>query len=263
MTRSNLSCFCIENKFLLAFISMLIWLASWGNPSLLLGEELPYLIELQPGQVQESWHKVNQLIKENASLEKPLPDPYLARAELWTLVGNHEEAIEDYLEATNLTLDGNPTVADQTRMLLHLKESLKRLAGQPQPRYPQKSREFFQVGFRLFYKGMYEEAAPLLAEATRLNTSDAVYRVVRALNCKKLGQHTKASQQLSAASSILKHPYFSKYELMDFHTRLERIQYSDRRWISEGLLNAGLSDQSTRKKANRLVSQIEITVKSN
>lgn len=261
MGRSNLSR-CLRNYRLLPSVTLLLTLSIWCSPSLLLGDELPYLLKLQPRPVQESWFKINELIKENTSLEKPIPDPYLARAELWSLVGNHEEAIEDYLQATNLTLEGNPSVADQSRMLVVLKEALKRLAEQPQPRYPQKSREFFQDGFRLFYHGMHEDAAPLLAEATRLDTTDPVFRVVRALNCKKLGQNLKAKQQLSAASSLMKRPYFSKFELMDFHNRLERIQYADRRWISAGLLRAGLSDQSPQQKATQLVSRIEITVKS-
>ena len=251
-----------RNYRLLPTLSLFLSILMWSTPSLLLGEELPYLIKLQPKLVQESWFKINELIEENASLEKPLPDPYLARAELWSLVGNHEEAIEDYLQATNLTLEGAPSVADQSRMLVVLKEALNRLAEQPQPRYPQKSREFYQDGFRLFYHGMHEEAAPLLAEATRLDTTDPVFRVVRALNCKKLGQNSKAKQQLSAASSLMKRPYFSKFELMDFHSRLERIQYADRRWISTGLLRAGLSDQSAQQKATQLVSRIEGTVKS-
>lgn len=262
MGHSNLSRCRLRNYRLLPFVTLFLSFSMWCTPPLLLGDELPYLVKLQPRPVQESWFKINELIKENTSLEKPLPDPYLARAELWSLVGNHEEAMEDYLQATNLTLESNPSVADQSRMLVVLKEALKRLAEQPQPRYPQKSREFFQDGFRLFYHGMYEEAAPLLAEATRLNTTDPVYRVVRALNCKKLGQKSKAKQQLSAASSLMKRPYFSKFELMDFHNRLERIQYADRRWISTGLLSAGLSDQSAQKKATQLVSRIETTVKS-
>ena len=129
MGHSNLFRFSSRNHRTLPFTILYITLSIWCSPSLLLGDELPYLIKLQPRPVHESWIKINELIKENASLEKPLPDPYLARAELWSLVGNHEEAIEDYLQEYEGQYDPlfqqkQPSASDNSKVSLQKKRTL-------------------------------------------------------------------------------------------------------------------------------------------
>ena len=60
-------------------------------------ESVPYLISIQTPKIKEAWRQVSELIQQNDRSPNPLPDPYLARAEIWTNVGSHEDAVEDYL----------------------------------------------------------------------------------------------------------------------------------------------------------------------
>ena len=223
------------------------------------GEELPllmpHLIAIQPPNVRQAWQQVSVLVAENEQLEQPQPEPFLARAELWTTAGNHEEAVEDYLRATNLLLAGKPSLVEQSRVLGLLRAALERLVAQPQALYPVQAASAFRAGIAFFNACQFEQAAPLLAEATRLNPTDAVYRAVRALNYRKLKDEDAANRQLATAASIIRRPIISEDELRGFHIRLERIQGKDRRWISAGIISAGLSQSDSRSEARQLLNQ--------
>ncbi len=70
---------------------------------------LPILIQRQPDNVQRAWIEIDKIVDDNKKLNEPLPEPYMARGELWSRVGSHEDAMSDYLLATELFFRGNPT----------------------------------------------------------------------------------------------------------------------------------------------------------
>lgn len=209
------------------------------------GDRLPHLIAIQSPQIRDAWRQVVQILAENEQLEEQQPDPYLARAELWTTAGNHEEAVEDYLRAIQLSMANKPNLIEQSRLLSLLRESLKRLVHEPRPMFPIKASAAFDIGLSMYRRGAYNEAAALLAEATRLNPTDAVYRALRALNYRRLGNDTDAARQLAAAAGILRDPNTPEYERNGFHIQLEGIQFSDRYWLSSGIVRAGLTRATT------------------
>lgn len=197
---------------------------------------LPYLIRHQPESVQDSWLVVDELIRENESLDRPLPDPYFARGDLWATAGNHEEAVDDYLRATRLLFSGKPTLVEQSRALGRLSDALEGLSKHPIPDYPAEAEQMFWAGVDHFEHRRAKDAEACFKEATRLRPSDPVYRAYRALACRRLGKSGDADRQLAIAASILRKPnYYIWDEKKDFHTRLQRVQGADRRWIHAGL----------------------------
>src|SRR5665213_1529327 len=143
-----------------AFIVLLVMS---GGGQFLLADELElqesYLITRQPESFQKAWREVDELVRENKSLDRPLPDPLFARGDLWATLGNHEEALEDYLSGTKLLLAGQPTLVEQSSALGRLSDALERLAKRPRPEYPVEAQQAFLVGVEHFEHRRTELAA--------------------------------------------------------------------------------------------------------
>lgn len=208
--------------------------------------DLPYLISRESEEVQETWRNVDELVRENEKLESPIPDPLYARAELWTSVGVHEEALDDYLEATKLFLRTKPNLVDQSVALKRLSEALERVSRRPSPDYPYEANDAFWFGYHQFNQQRYEIAVAYFSEASRLMPNDAVYRVYRALALQRIGNTADAERQLTVASSLLRRPNCPERELRGYPIRLERVQGTDRQWVDSFVK----SPLPTRKLAN-------------
>jgi tetratricopeptide (TPR) repeat protein len=202
-------------------------------PTVSTGADVPFLISRQSEAVEEAWRTVEELVRENATLKQPLPDPLFARADLWASVGNHEDALDDYLQGTKLLFAMGPSLVEQSRALSRLAGALERLSKQPRPEYPYEAEDSFWLGVRHFEDSRYELAEPFFAEATRLMPSDAVFRAYRGLTLKRLGRLAHAERQLAVAASILRRPECLEQERQGFHIRLQNIQGSSRQWIQE------------------------------
>lgn len=223
----------------------------------------PYLISIQTPKIKEAWRQVSELIADNDKSPNPLPDPYLARAEIWTSVGSHEDAVEDYLTASRLIMLSDPSLIEQSRVFKSLRDSLERLAKAPQPVYPIKASSAFQKAVELYYHGQFFQASPLFAEATRLEPNDAVYRAFRALNYYKIGDQSSAEKQIAVAASIIRKPESINPNAReeDFHKRLERIQGPDRQWLANTMLSLEIVNKSLTSQADQFLVRFETNPK--
>lgn len=228
-------------------------------PSVSAAGTVPYLISIQTPKIKEAWRQVSELIQQNDRSPNPLPDPYLARAEIWTNVGSHEDAVEDYLMASRLMMSRNPSLIEQSRVFKSLRESLERLSKAPQPVYPAKASSAFRKAVELYYQGDFYQALPLFAEATRLEPNDAVYRAFRALNYYKISDQSSAEKQIAVAASIIRKPetLFPYAREEDFHKRLERIQGPDRQWLSNTMLSLEIDNKSLSVQADQFLVRFE------
>lgn len=196
-----------------------------------LAVDLPYLISRESEAIQDAWRTIDELVQENAKLDSPIPDPLFARADLWASVGNHEEALDDYLQATKLLLQAKPNLVDQSMALNRLSDALERLNRRPRPEYPYEANDAFWIGARLFDQKRYDDSVAYFTEASRLMPNDAIYRVYRALALKRIGKSADAERQLTVASSLLRRPDCPERELRGYPIRLERVQGTDRQWV--------------------------------
>jgi tetratricopeptide (TPR) repeat protein len=202
---------------------------------------IPYLVSLQPQEFQAAWKDIDRLVAENATLHQPLADPLIARAELWARIGCHEDAVHDYNEAVGILLSKDAGLVERSRVLQLLHRSIRDLSSQPRPLYPQQAGISYRKGLELFLSGQNREAAFYLDDASRLEPSDVVYRVVRAINYRRLNRNEDSIVQLKSAAAILRDPYTGERHLRRFRQRLELIQGPDRVWAEESLATLRVS----------------------
>lgn len=69
-------------------------------------KDIPALISIQKAKVQEAWRDVQKAIEDNEKLpeKEQVAEPYLARAEIYSLVGCRDEALRDYSKAVTLVM---------------------------------------------------------------------------------------------------------------------------------------------------------------
>jgi hypothetical protein len=160
---------------------------------------LPALIAKQPANVQRAWIEVDRLIRENQTLKAPLPQPYLARAEIWGKASNYEEAVKDMLTASKLTRRRGASLAEQTRMMGRVQELLEQLARTPRPRYFGDAEAQYRAGFEAFYQGQLEAALRHFDSAVQFMPEDKVYWYYRALTNKRLNHEAEAERDITIA----------------------------------------------------------------
>lgn len=207
-----------------------------GLPMLLLSsfalaadEDLPFLIRKSSPSVQKAWRQVDAAVRDNQALQKPLPDPYLARAEIWTMVGNHEEALADQLRALQLLYDQNPSLLDQKRYLEAMRQTLSRLHKMPRPFFPMEADQIFYLGKARFFQCDFPQALKEFHEAIRLRPDEPLYWYYRALTYKRLGKEREANRDARVAASLRRAGKSRK----DLATELERIQGATRAWLTQ------------------------------
>jgi hypothetical protein len=196
----------------------------------------PILILRQPVPVQRAWVDIEHIFAENEKLSEPLPEPYIARGDLWSLAGGQEEALADYLTATELFFRAQPTPGEQAQHLARLRRALDAVVQQPRPHYPNEAVLEFGKGLTAFRSGDYELADTQFAEATRLMPGVALYRVHRALALRQLEKNEAAVRQVAVALSLIRATSGgARDEMVQINRGLEHVQGGLRLWLSQQL----------------------------
>ncbi len=197
-------------------------------------KDVPELIRKAGPSIQKAYVQIEKTIRENEKLSKPLPEPYLARGEIWTAVGNHEEALADYLKATDLLYKGKPTLLDQSRYLERLHKTLQRLRNMPTPYYPEDAAQQYDAGTNYYFRCMFDKALPHLTEAIRLNPADPVYWYYRGLTYKQLGRESEAERDVKIGANLVrKAEERNRYIHQEVGQALERVQGPIRQWLTD------------------------------
>lgn len=196
-------------------------------------QDLPLLIRKHSEETRRAFREVSFAIEQNEKLANPIPDPYIARAEIWTIVGNYEGALDDYLMAVRLQSHCETNLAERARSLDTLSHALERLAEQPVTQFPLEAEEAFWLGVNEFRKQKMEAAKPFFRESVQLNPRDASHRAYLALTLRRLGEDSAAERQALNARAILRHPDTDPIEYRRFHRRLEGVIGAERQWLQQ------------------------------
>lgn len=205
-------------------------------PSVAFCGSTPILIQIQSPSVQTAWAEIDAIIRENEKLERPSGEPYLARAEIWAIAGSHEDALRDYLTATELLVRYQSNPSEQTVHFARLRTALGELVQRPRPHYPNKAQTEFHSGKDAFRANRISDAAWSFEEACRLNSDVPLYHVYRALTYKLLGRATDADREVAAAVSLIRYPGINtEDELREINSHLEFVQGPLRNWLNDQL----------------------------
>lgn len=223
----------------------------------LAAQGVPAPISRQSADVIALWDEVSMLVRENESLENPLPEPYIARGDLWRTVGCHEDALSDYLKAVQLASANSPSPAEKSRLLARLQQALQSVVDTPVRTYSQESRELFRHGVELFARKKFALAVPFFIDAVRLSPTDPVYRAYLAVTLNLLGDQSAAKRQATSAANLLRRQRHSVREqrLSEFHERVSLIQGSQRVWLQSVIDSREGAREITAKAVAVAVSQ--------
>jgi tetratricopeptide (TPR) repeat protein len=161
--------------------------------------DLPPLIARQPIGIQRAWLAIEAATQENSRISPPLPQPYLARAELWAMVSNYDAAIDDLLTASVLSRKRQATTADQVELLKRLEGLLAKHAQTPRPQYRGDSSSHFQAGYEAYHEGRLDDALRRFDAAIQYDPGDMVLWYYRALTNKRLLNDSAAEHDITMA----------------------------------------------------------------
>jgi tetratricopeptide (TPR) repeat protein len=183
--------------------------------------------------MQQAWKEIEQIVLENEKLAVPLAEPYLSRGDLWCRIGGYEDALADYLKATELFFNGNPTPGEQARHLARLRTCLESAVAQPRPHFPSDAATEFDKGLTAFRAGDATIALSCFAECTRLMPDMPLYRVYHALALEQLNQSDDAKRQVAIALSLIRATGADAADQMALiHRALEPVQGRLRLWLA-------------------------------
>jgi tetratricopeptide (TPR) repeat protein len=198
---------------------------------------LPDLIRLQSNPaIRKAWERVADVMTENEMLsaEERLPEPYFARAEIWSAVKNYHASLQDYLTGIKQARRLGRDVGSYSPYFDKLAVIIKELSANPvqatgsaAPWY-EKARKHFSLGFSDYFSGRYKKALEHFSNCVSLAPHDAHYWYFRALTYRALGEPARARHDALLGAHFEKGSY-SDQRLMNI--RLSRVQGQSRSWL--------------------------------
>lgn len=192
-------------------------------------DEIPSLARINGG--EELWREIQLIIAEAKRKGMKLPEPYEARADLWSKLHIHDEALKDYETAAELALADAPDgdLATSTRLFKQLFDAIKLHNNVPKPPGPGAAIEYYGAGIRAYRNGKFKYAAKLFSDALQLDDSNAVYYYYRALSKKRLGENPAAARDARTGSYYeWRLPYRSRSHIT---ANLATVQGEFRIWL--------------------------------
>lgn len=201
--------------------------------------DLPEVIRLHKNEaVRQAWKEVQQALAENQTLKQQLPEPYFARAEIWSAVNNYDGAMRDYLTATRLAREAGHDLASYSSYFEKLYQTLDSWDRVPKPPTTGASdnhyflaSDHFSHGFSDFWRNDLQSAIRRFDNAVQLCPQNPVYWYYRAVTFKRLGDDRRAQHDACFGAYIEKKSV-RRYESEVGHV-FQRLQGDTRRWLEE------------------------------
>ena len=151
--------------------------------------QTPELIRLAPSVVQNSFVSIQKAVSDNAKLaiSSQSTAPLEARAEIWLMVGNPDEALKDFLAAYNILLQTKPTPAEKIRFLTKLSGFLVQFHKNPVAQHVSNSWEYFYQGKKALRDKNISQAKNYFDNAISLSPAEPLFYYFRAMASFLLG----------------------------------------------------------------------------
>ncbi|MEI8376771.1 MAG: tetratricopeptide repeat protein [Planctomycetota bacterium] len=200
-------------------------------------QDLPEVIRLQKNEtIKKAWDEVKEALKENETLKPQLPEPYFARAEIWSAVNNYDGAMRDYLTATQLARKSGQDLASYSAYFDKLYEALDNWDRVPRPPttgarddYQFLAEAHFARGFSDFWDNDLQSALRRFDNAVQLDPQNPVYWYYRALAFKRSGDDRRAQHDVCFGAYVEKKG--DRHYNDQLSHVLQRLQGGQRQWI--------------------------------
>lgn len=190
-------------------------------------------------QLREAWREATEAITANNALPaaQRLPDPYLARAEVYMQVGDVVAALDDCASASEIVATAGLDSRKQQQAAEIYTSALKQLRSLPQPPrdaftdIDMQASEHFNASQRFMAQRDFDRAIAELAKALSLTPSRPHYWYMRAVAHREGGDLHKA--QSDALLGAMFERRLSPPARHEVSKVLSRIQGSTRLWLEE------------------------------
>jgi len=197
-------------------------------------DELPALIRRQPTVVHDAWRRITAAIRENNSLARPRPEPFFARAELWIMVGNYDEAMRDLLLAMRNAESSGAAPSNYQATFERLREVLDRYDATPVPPEDGEPSWHYGRGMHEFWAGRYVEAERAFTNAIMLAPQNPLFWYMRAVARRRQGNDTGAQHDVLLGATAERRRCVRSFASVSYISRdLSRLQGPDRLWLEE------------------------------
>jgi len=216
---------------------------------------MPSAIRRHSEAFRTGWLSLTKTIVQNAKRDRPLPEPYLARGQLLSVAGDHENALDDYLSAIRAARGAGATVAEQARYLGVLHQAMERRAKAPEPLYTADALQQFRAGRALYDQKKFPQALVRFSSAVKGDPKTAIYLYYRGLTLKRMKKDAEASRDIRRAISLDVGRIFGdglfvdRDELRTYRAReFERLQGPIRMWLESHYDGLPLSGRENTRK---------------
>ena len=204
--------------------------------------DLPEVIRLSKNEsIKQAWKEVQEALTENQTLKQQLPEPYFARAEIWSAVNNYDGAMRDYLTATKLARESGQDLASYSSYFQKLYEALDNWDRVPKPPttgasndYHGLAQDHFSKGYSDFWRNDLQSAVRRFDNAVQLCPQNPVYWYYRAVAFKCSGDDRRAQHDACFGAYIEKKCDGGyNQQRQEVAHALQRLQGSLRQWVEE------------------------------
>lgn len=165
-------------------------------------KRLPLAITAMPDDVQQAWLEAQAAVAENENLENPLPDPYFARAEIWSAAGVYDSALRDYLKAVELAAESGGDPSDYASWLSKLAEALDKFDKAPSAPGKGDGSYHYSSGVHAFWNGDMKNAVWNFDNAIFVEPAKSLYWYFRALTYLRRGDQRRAKHDALIGSNL-------------------------------------------------------------
>ena len=199
---------------------------------------LPELIKIQGNsEIKQAWREVVDAFSKNEKLPEAerLPEPYFARAEIWTSANNYVSAIDDYVEGIKYARKSDRDILTYSRYFDKLQNVAEKLQSLPVPargvetNLAQKAQQHFNRGCSYFFSGKFFLARESFDNALQLAPAEAGYWYFRAL-AQRASDDPQRAQHDALMGSYFERK-LSRYRRRDLNRTLMRVQGAQRVWL--------------------------------
>lgn len=217
----------------------------------------PEILDLQSDRsLAEAWDSLATAIAENEVLPEAerLPEPYLARAAIWSRLDRHSEALLDYFEALKYAQSGGRDIQELSSYFADIKNSLTSFRNTPAPPigketlYYQSASQNFDRGIVAYLEGRYAVGRDHFDNSIQLVPDNPSYWYCRAICHRCLGDMARA--QHDALMGVLMERRLSPGTGASVNWKLSRVQGLDRSWIEDYRLGGKKSPTTSNRKTN-------------
>jgi tetratricopeptide (TPR) repeat protein len=188
-------------------------------------------------QLREAWREATEAITANNALPaaQRLPDPYLARAEVYMQAGDVVAALDDCAAASAIVAANGLDSRKQQQAAEIYTNAIKQLRSLPQPPrdaftdIDMQASEHFNASQRFIAQRDFDKAISELAKALSLTPSQPLYWYMRAVARRESGDLHRA--QSDAIFGALFERRLSPPARHEVSKALTRIQGSTRLWL--------------------------------